>query len=318
MIQFKKQQGAQVHGTLSPTGKQIIARGLRDIEGMAGKAQAVDTQQAIEAVRDMAGIDIGDVAGLPGLGASGSPSITGGTQHHDASKYSIPTLGMPSNRDLTGQDGDSPTMTHSEDGASDGRHGSVWVERRTERSSADGSHTWGSATYRDWSGNFWRSDYQIDHNSDGGTTSKDTVFDNHNEAIKTTVIDTAPDGTEKVTTTDHQTGQTTTTVGQVKPEEPPEEDAGGKDKGGATKNQGETTGLMGGAFHPKQFVNPNKVNPGPEGNDQQPATPVQFDRSILVTDPLPDEAAARGNARPRDIQGGNVNIDTTDPPRPIE
>lgn len=298
----------------SAQGKQIVARGLAAIEGLVGAAQAASAKQAAQAVRDAtAAAGLGSLA-QPGLGGSNGLDINGQQQHHDTDKYSIPIPGMPTQRDLTSQDdgGDRPDMTHSHDGAGDSHRGSVWTERSTERSSSDGTHTWGSASYRDWSGNFWRSDYQIERGSDGSTTSKETVFDNHNEPIKTTVIYTAPDGSEKVTTTDHQTGQTTTTQGQVKPEEPETEPEPKPDK-----NQGETSGYTGGPFHPHTFTSPNKVNPGPDGGDNTagPLTPVFFDPKILVTDPVPDQAAARG-AMPRDIRQGNINNTTIDPPRP--
>lgn len=297
-------------------GKQIVIKSLGVIEGLVGAAQAAGAAEAVNAAKDAAGL--GTFAALPGLGGQGSIDITGGQQHHDRDKYSIPTPGMPSGRDLLAQDGDSPTTPHSHDGSGDSRstRGSVWTERTTERSSSDGSRTWGSASYRDWSGNFWRSDYTIERSGDGSTTSKDTVFDSHNEPIKTTVIYTAPDGSEKVTTTDHQTGQTTTTQGQVKPEDP--EPKGGTDgKGGKDKNQGETSGYTT-TFKPKVFTSPNKVNPGPEGGNtaEKPAEPVRFDRSILVTDPAPDQMVGGGMGAPRDIRHENVNVNTIDPPRP--
>lgn len=295
-------------------GKQIVIRGMGTIDGLVGAAQAKDAAEAIAAAKDAA--SLGSLGALPGLGGHGSLDITGDQQHHDSTKYSIPTPGMPTGRDLLGQEDDSPTATHSHDGSGDSRstRGSVWTERTTERSSSDGTHTWGSASYRDWSGNFWRSDYTIERGSDGSTTSKDTVFDNHNEPIKTTVIYTAADGSEKVTTTDHQSGQTTTTQGQVKPEDPeePHEDTG---KTGKDKNQGETTGYTA-TFQPKVFTSPNKVNPGPDGGaSEQPVQPVMFDRSILVTDPAPDQMA-RGMGALRDIKHENINVNTIDPPRP--
>lgn len=296
-------------------GKQIIIRNLGTIQGLVGASQAKDAAEAAQAAKDAA--SLGNFGALPDLGGQESLDITGNQQHRDRDKYSVPAPGMPSGRDLLTQDGDSPTATHSHDGSGDSRstRGSVWTERSTERSSSDGNRTWGSASYRDWSGNFWRSDYTIERGSDGSTTSKDTVFDSHNEPIKTTVIYTAPDGSEKVTTTDHQSGQTTTTQGQVKPDEPaPEEDTG---KPGKDKNQGETSGLTP-ARTPKVFTDPNKVNPGPEGGDasQQPVEPVRFDRSILVTDPAPDQMVGGGRGAPRDIKHENVNVNIIDPPRP--
>jgi hypothetical protein len=299
----------------SVQGKQIVIKSLGVIEGLVGAAQAKGAAEAVKAAKDAAGL--GSFAKQPGLGGQGGLDITGGQQHHDRDKYSIPTPGMPSGRDLLGQDGDSPTTTHSHDGSGDSRstRGSVWTERSTERSSSDGTHTWGSASYRDWSGNFWRSDYTIERGSDGSTTSKDTVFDSHNEPIKTTVIYTAPDGSEKVTTTDHQTVQTTTTQGQVKPETPEPEDGTGK--GGKDKNQGETSGYTT-TFTPKVFTSPNKVNPGPEGGDTagKPVEPVRLDPKILVTDPAPDQVVGGSTAMPRDIRHENVNVNTIDPPRP--
>lgn len=293
-------------------GKQIVIKNLGVIEGLVDVAQATGAAEAVQAAKDAVGI--GNV-GLPGLGGQESLDLTGGQQHHDSDKYSIPMPGMPTGRDLQTQD-DSPTATHSHDGSGDSRstRGSVWTERTTERSSSDGTRTWGSASYRDWSGNFWRSDYTIERDSDGSTTSKDTVFDNHNEPIKTTVIYTAADGSEKVTTTDHQTGQTTTTQGTVKPEDPePQEDTG---KTGKDKNQGETTGYTE-AFKPKVFTSPNKVNPGPDGGDTTKSVePVRLDPSILVTDPAPDQMVGGGMHMPQDIRHENVNINTIDPPRP--
>jgi hypothetical protein len=302
-------------GAQAVQGKQIVIKNLAVIEGLVGAEQAAGATEAIKAVKDAAGL--GDFAALPGLGGQDGIDITGGQQHHDRDKYSIPTQGIPSGRDLLTQDDDSPSATHSHDGSGDSRstRGSVWTERSTERSSSDGTRTWGSASYRDWSGNFWRSDYTIERGSDGSTTSKDTVFDSHNEPIKTTVIYTAPDGSEKVTTTDHQTGQTTTTQGQVKPEAP--ESKGDAGKPGKDKNQGETTGYTN-TFEPKVFTSPNKVNPGPEGDStaQKPVEPVRFDPNILVTNPAPDQVVGGSMGTPRDIQHENVNVNTIDPPRP--
>ncbi len=298
-------------------GKQIVIKNLGVIEGLVGAAQAAGAAEAINAAKDAAGL--GSFGVLPGIGGQNGIDITGNQQHHDRDKYSIPTQGIPSGRDLQTQDGDSPTATHSHDGSGDSRstRGSVWTERSTERSSSDGSHTWGSTSYRDWSGNFWRSDYTIERSSDGGTTSKDTVFDGHNEPIKTTVIYTAPDGSEKVTTTDHQTGQTTTTQGQVKPEDPEPEEGADTGKPGKDKNQGETSGYTT-TFKPKVFTSPNKVNPGPDGGDSAEGSvePVRLDPGILVTDPAPDQMVGGGMGTPRDIRHENVNVNTIDPPRP--
>lgn len=295
-------------------GKDIINRNIGIIEGLAGAAQAHGAAEAIEAAKDAA--TLGNFGVQPGLGGQEGLDISGDQQHHDSDKYSIPDAGIPSSRDLQTQD-DSPTATHSHDGSGDSRstRGSVWTERSTERSSSDGTHTWGSASYRDWSGNFWRSDYVIERDSDGGTTSKDTVFDGRNEPIKTTVIYTAPDGSEKVTTTDHQTGQTTTTQGQVKPDAP-EPEEGDTGKTGKDKNQGETSGYTATTFTPKVFTSPNKVNPGPDGNQTagQSVEPVRLDPSILVTDPAPDQIVSKGT--PRNIVHENINVNTTDPPRP--
>ena len=298
-------------------GKQIVIKNLGVIEGLVDVAQAADAAKVISAAKDAAGL--GGFGLQPGLGGQDSLDITGGQQHHDSDKYSIPTPGMPSGRDLQTQDDDSPTATHSHDGSGDSRstRGSVWTERTTERSSSDGMRTWGSASYRDWSGNFWRSDYTIERGSDGGTTSKDTVFDSHNEPIKTTVIYTAPDGSEKVTTTDHQSGQTTTTQGTVKPDEPEPKGSADTGKPGKDKNQGETTGYTP-TFKPKVFTNPNKVNPGPDGGDtaESPAEPVRFDPNILVVNPAPDQAVHAGMGALRDVSHENINGNTIDPPRP--
>lgn len=297
-------------------GRQIVIKNLGVIEGLVGAAQTKGVAQAVQAVKDAAGT--GGFGALPGLGGASGLHITG-DQPHDRDKYSLPVPSMPSGRDLLTQDGDSPTTTHSHDGSGDSRstRGQVWTERSTERSSSDGTHTWGSASYRDWSGNFWRSDYTIQRGNDGSTTSKDTVFDSHNEPLKTTIIYTAPDGSEKVTTTDHQSGQTTTTQGTVKPEAP--EPAKGADVGkpGKDKNQGETSGYTP-SFKPKVFTSPNKINPGPDGGDTSAdsAQPVRFDRSILVTDPAPDQMVGGGMDAPRDIRHENVNTNTIDPPRP--
>lgn len=303
-------------GPQTVQGKQILVRNLSIIEGIVGASQAADAAEAIQAAKDAAGL--GDFAAQPGLGGQQGIDLTGGQQHHDSQKYSVPTPGMPSGRDLLTQDGDSPTTTHSHDGSGDSRstRGPVWTERSTERSSSDGSRTWGSASYRDWSGNFWRSDYTIERGSDGSTTSKDTVFDNHNEPIKTTVIYTAADGSEKVTTTDHQTGQTTTTQGQVKPENPDSGEGADTGKGGKDKNQGETTGYTS-TFKPKVFTSPNKVNPGPEGGDTTGGhvKPVRLDPHILVTDPAPDQVIG-GAGTVRNIRHEDINVNTIDPPRP--
>jgi len=301
--------------SLTAQGKQIVAKNLGIIEGLVDVAQATGAAEAINAAKNAA--SLGDFAALPGVGGQAGIDITGGQQQHDSNKYSIPMPGMPSGRDLLGQD-DSPTATHSHDGSGDSRstRGSVWTERTTERSSSDGMRTWGSASYRDWSGNFWRSDYTIERGTDGSTTSKDTVFDSRNEPIKTTVIYTAPDGSEKVTTTDHQTGQTTTTQGTVKPEAPEPEEGADTGKPGKDKNQGETSGYTT-TFKPKVFTSPNKVNPGPEGGDTpKPAEPVRLDPSILVTDPAPDQLIGGGMGTSRDIRHENVNTGTIDPPRP--
>jgi len=195
-MQFTDQESGSTPHKLPQTaqGRQIVIRNMGIIEGLVGAAQTKGAAEAIRAAKDAA--SLGNFGVQPGLGGQGGLDITGGQQHHDSDKYSLPTTGMPSGRDLLAQDDDSPTATHSHDGSGDSRstRGSVWTERTTERSSSDGTHTWGSASYRDWSGNFWRSDYTIERSSDGSTTSKDTVFDSHNEPIKTTVIYTAPDG----------------------------------------------------------------------------------------------------------------------------
>lgn len=297
-------------------GKQIVSRNAGIIADIVGAEQAAGAADAIKAAKEVA--SLGAFGVQPGLGGQNGLDIAGGQQHHDSNKYSIPMPGMPSGRDLQTQDDDSPTATHSHDGSGDSRstRGSAWTERTTERSSSDGMRTWGSASYRDWSGNFWRSDYTIERSSDGSTTSKDTVFDSHNEPIKTTVIYTAPDGSEKVTTTDHQTGQTTTTQGTVKPETPEPEEGADAGKPGKDKNQGETSGYTTTAT-PKSFVSPNKVNPGPDASDAPagPVEPVRFDPNILVTDPAPDQVVENTHA-PKDITRQNVNINTIDPPRP--
>jgi hypothetical protein len=309
----------------SVIGKQIASRGIAIITGMVNRAQAIEAGQAAAAIKGMVGMFGADAtAELPGLGTSGAPSIGGSTQQRGRDKYSIPGVGMPSGRDLTtdfGEAGD-PHGTHTSNGAGDDREhrGSVWVDHSTERTSSDGAHTWGGVTYRDWSGNFWHTEYQVDHNEDGGTTSKETVYDNHNEPIKTTVIETNPeDGSETITTTDHQTGQTTTTAGQVKPEAPPADSEAQTTVSGKDKNQGETTGFSAAPFQPKKLVSPNKVNPGPDGgqSQQQPVAPLRLDPKILVINPLPDAAQAT-NVLPRDIKGQNINLNTTDPPRPLQ
>lgn len=127
---------------------------------------------------------------------------------------------FPGSQDLTGQDSGSGRTDYGS-GADSGGHGYVWLERQTSRSSSDGSQTWGSNLYRDYSGNHWRVDYHDQRTggdttadlSDDGFTSKETVFDDHNKPVSTTFRETLPDGNAKETTTNHQTGETTTRTG---------------------------------------------------------------------------------------------------------
>lgn len=231
-----------------------------------------------------------------------------------------PTPQLPSSRDLASDEGGSDSSSHSSDG-SDRSRPYVWVERQTERSSSDGSQTWGSTMYRDYSGNFWRSDYHVDRDNQGGVTTKETVFDNHGDAVKTTLTEAAPDGTVTETTTDHATGQTTVVHPVEKPEGDPEPD----------ENQSETTSGHASNVAPRGWYNPvsgvvqnpglatgnNQVNPGPNGNDNQqtPLEPVYIDPKILVVNPSP-ESPQVGNTEFRDVRHEVADGSFVDPPRP--
>ncbi len=219
--------------------------------------------------------------------------------------------GMPDKGSLTRQD--SGGGTEYGDG-SRGSHGSVWAERSTSRQSGDGNRTWGSTTYRDYSGNHWRADYADTRREDGTVFSKETVFDGHGEPIKTTVRESFYDGSAAETTTTHATGEVTQTTGpfsKIFPERNVDPDAPGRGDGVAPR--GWYNPITGAAQNPGLKTGNNQVNPGHGDPQPRAVAPLRLDPKDLVINPAPD-ALVSVPGRPRDIREGNPTI--VDPPRP--
>lgn len=216
---------------------------------------------------------------------------------------------VPGKDSLTRQDSGTDYGSRSE-----GRRGSVWVERSTSRQSSDGSRTWGSTMYRDTSGNHWRADYTDTRGSDGGVVSKDTIFGAHNEPIKTTVRESSPDGSATETTTTHATGevqQRTGTFGEIFPERSVDPDAPAG--GNAVAPRGWYNPVTGASNNAGLKTNNNQVNPGREPAQPQATVPPLMNKRDLVINPAPD-ALVNPIGKPRDIREGDPTI--VDPPRP--
>lgn len=219
--------------------------------------------------------------------------------------------GMPDKGSLTRQD--SGGGTEYGNGSDDG-HGSVWAERSTSRQSSDGNRTWGSTSFRDYSGNHWRADYADTRREDGTVFSKETVFDAHGEPIKTTVRESFYDGSATETTTTHATGEVKQTSGSfpdIFPARSVDPDA---PRGGdAVAPRGWYNPITGAAQNPGLKTGNNQVNPGRSDPQPQAAAPLRLAPKDLVINPAPD-ALVSTPARPRDIREGNPTI--VDPPRP--
>jgi hypothetical protein len=305
-------------GDAASLGKQLGVHGGQDIFDIPGLGQA-DTARRI--------------GGIPGQQQAGSGHTNGQDTGFDdplaahntrPGSFVVGAPGMPSGRDLVAQGpGPADSDTHSGDG-SDRSRPSVWVDRQTERSSSDGTQTWGSTLYRDYSGNFWRSDYHVERGGDGGVTSKETVFDNHGDPIKTTVITGEPDGTTTETTTNHQTGETTVVHPVDKPESgegDPAPDENEPDEGASRSATPAPRGwynpITGQSQNPGLATGNNKVNPGSEpAASPTPVEPLRLDPKILVINPSPDGPVADGNAPLRDVRRDVAGGTIIDPPRP--
>jgi hypothetical protein len=213
---------------------------------------------------------------------------------------------MPGKDSLTSQD-------TSYGNGSDSSHGSVWPERHTERQSSDGTQTWGSTSYRDYSGNHWRVDYHDQRRADGSITSKDTVFDAQGEPIKTTVREGRADGTATETTTTHATGETQTREGDVGEIFPDRSMTGEEGRGDSVAPRGWHNPVTGTIQNPGLKADNNQVNPGRDNDAPPMATPLLIDPDILVINPDPD--ALQDPGRLRDIRKDDPTI--IDPPKPL-
>jgi len=315
---------------VSAAGQAITQRSLAFLQTLVDAQQAAGVQDmeglnTALGVHAGGGLDLGifshDSSGhtisIPegagksdGAGGQGDMPDGLGLPKNKPTKWDIGTPQLPGQRDLQSDDsGGNDTGTHSGDG-SDRHRGSVWVDRQTERSSSDGSQTWGSTLYRDNSGNFWRSDYHVERSSDGGTTTEETVFGAHGEPIKTTVTTSTPGGETTEATTNHQTGETTVVH--------PVDKTGGEPE--PEKNQGETSGGYttpgSGSYGSGKHTGNNKVNPGPDGGEQPTSTQYfRLDPRILTVNPSPD-VYAHGTAQPKDVRREAAGGSIIDPPRP--
>lgn len=244
---------------------------------------------------------------------------TDGTEFKDplaSHRHQRPRSTMVGAPDMPGKDSLSRQDTDYSNGPTTNRRGTVWHERSTERDSVDGSNTWGSTMYRDTGGNHWRVDYHDERHDDGTVTSKETVFDSHNEPIKTTLRESHTDGTATETTTTHATGETQTRSGTM-PEIFPEGSQTGEETGrrDAVAPRGWYNPITGVTQNPGLATNNNQINPGREQSSRGPTstTPLLIDSRILVVNPAPDQAAPKGT--PRRIQPGDGPT-IIDPPRP--
>jgi hypothetical protein len=306
------------------------ARTLRDLRLIAESMAALG--MALPA--DIAGFGLGkpgSLTDIPGLSTGragqgrrigGQHGASGGAGKNDSLGFDDPLDGhrnnspgrklvgpgrMPGKGDLVGQDTD-----YSNGSASS--HGQVWAERHTSRQSADGTQTWGSTSYRDYSNNHWRVDYHDERRPDGSIHSTDTVYDGNNEPIKTTVREGNPDGTATETTTTHATGEVKTTVGTLPEIFPDRSQTGeGVERGGPSlAPRGWSNPISGVVHNGGLATGNNQVNPGRESQPQA-ATPLKIDLRILVVNPSPD-LPGHGDPRPRDIPRDGETI--IDPPRP--
>lgn len=337
------QERAQTNLQL-PSAKDHIRRDVLTIAAiLAGQAQLLHQASAssglggntIDSIKtpDGLGNDKGLRISIPAQDSndstitdSGFPDPLSGLGNSKPHNTVVGPAAVPGSRSLVNQDGDGSSGTLYDNG-SDHSHGSVWAERHTERSSSDGTQTWGSTTYRDYSGNYWRVDYH-DQRTGGNTTttsddhvvSKSTVFDSQGNAIKTTVVVENPDGTGTETTTDHSTGNTTTVDITPKEPEPTADPKKGEpdEEGNRSANpapRGWYDPISGVSQNPGLPTSNNQVNPGPEDSHTRPAPlkPFHFDHNILVTDPPPDQPIS-GSAGVPDINAGTPTI--IDPPHP--
>ncbi|MEK7152865.1 MAG: hypothetical protein AAB834_02885, partial [Patescibacteria group bacterium] len=184
------------------------------------------------------------------------------------------------------------------------------------------TQTWGSTLYRDYAGNHWRVDHHDQRTgertastADDQFVSKETVFDSHNDPVKTTVRETLPDGTAQETTTYHETGKVETRTGSY-PDIFPERYQPGEGGGGDTvAPRGWSNPISGVVQNPGLATGNNQVNPGRENGGQPAATPLLLDPEDLVTNPAPDEARG-ANPTPRDIRHEQGDVTIIDPPRP--
>lgn len=324
------------------TKSRLNARILHQLEilkALIESRSAATVREAVEGLAPDRRNDLLDISGIS-LGQSaagrqiGEPSGTakGGSELNQVPGFNDPLAnrrnsrprstvigpgGFPSSGDTTGQD--ASASTHYYDGQ---RRGTVWLERSTSRSSADGTQTWGSNLYRDSGGNHWRVDYHDQltgagtaDTADDGFTSKETVFDAHNKPVSTTVREALPSGNAKETTTDHQTGETTTrtgTVVEIFPER--SQTAEGTGRADAIAPRGWSNPLSGGAQNPGLATDNNQINPGREGGDTTPIQPLMLDpKDLAVNPPLYENRAA---GKPRDIRREQDDINQVDPPRP--
>ena len=328
--------------TISLSGKKLQLLPVTEVPASAGRmkrdfrliAESM-AARGIEIPADIAGFGLGKPSGLtdiPGVTPGktgrgrrigGQPGVPGGTGHQGLDGFDDPLSGhrnkspgaklvgpgsMPGKGDLVGQD------TNYGNGSASS-HGQVWAERHTERQSADGTQTWGSTSYRDYSNNHWRVDYHDERRLDGSIHSTDTVYDGNNEAIKTTVREGHTDGTATETTTTHATGEVKTTTGTLPEIFPDRSQTGeGLERGGPSLAPRGWSNPVNGVVHNGGLATGNnQVNPGRESQPQA-ATPLKIDPRILVVNPSPD-SLGHGNARPRDIPRDGKTI--IDPPRPL-
>jgi hypothetical protein len=328
-----------------PLTKVRIDRGAAMIEALLHGGDMKAVKEAADAIRgltpergglgDIPGSTLGGgsndrrIGGVPGAknndtlgGDTGFDDPLAGHRNRRSGSVVVGAPGMPDKGGLTRQDGGYGTdggtsYSSGSDGYSPNR-GYVWVERNTERTSTDGLRTWGSTAYRDYSGNHWRVDYTETRSADGESyTTKETIFDAHNEPVKTTVRETLPDGNARETTTSHATGEVSTVTAPFPKIFPggyqPDEGGGGGD---GVAPRGWYNPITGMAQNPGLKTNNNQVNPGRGESTQMPAPaePLLLDPDDLVINPSPDTMTGTGGT-PRDIRDGDPTI--VDPPRPI-
>lgn len=318
------------HFQAIPSNQSHIERAARLIANLvhARELKAVRESGVLGAKRDE------EITGIPSLTADGNgvdrrigeQPVKAAKAHEsgipndpiDALRHTPPRstvvgpAGLPDKGSLTRQDGGGGTEYR--DGSSS-PHGSVWAERSTSRQSSDGSRTWGSTSYRDYSGNHWRADYTDTRREDGTVLSKDTVFDSHGEPIKTTVRESFYDGSAVETTTTHETGEVKQTVGtfdEIFPARNIDPDA--PSRSNAVAPRGWYNPISGAKQNPGLRTNNNQVNPGRADPQPKAAAPLRLNPKDLVMNPAPDALTPVPSGPPRDIRAGNPTI--VDPPRP--